>query len=59
MAVMVEVFLYFFGPDIYVPPPTSSPCTLRFLAVSAPAPGFASSSIFRLACWVILYSGFA
>ena len=48
MAVMVEVFFIFFGLDIYVSPPTSSPCTLRFLAVSAPALCFALSSTFVL-----------
>ena len=48
MAVMVEVFFIFFGPGIYAPFPTPSPCNLRFLAVSAPALCFALSSTFVL-----------
>ena len=48
MAVMVEVFFIFFGPGIYAPSPTSSPCNLRFLAVSAPDLCFALSSTFVL-----------
>ena len=45
MAVMVEVLFIFFGPGIYAPSPTSSPCNLRFLAVSAPDTVTAAPSV--------------